>query len=265
MKKFIVIILMFILLCGCGAETIEVNGYIAEELNISDCENADFQKGIQNIDAVFENEDFSFRIIQSCTFGKNIYFVAESEKFSDLDGKQLCVNIEKLMADDREIDNYGMSYLTVFEDSEKDYYFFRFSSEEFFEPGEEITLFLKGFFVIENEYTDRFITDPVELSWNLEKVGETRYFESHSGENEVKYIEVSPFSLEVEFEKHVEEIPEIYVIYSDNEAKIKIDGEPETEEFYERIKSVKYYFGEMLDLSKIKYIEVGEMRYILSD
>ena len=54
-------------------------------------------------------------------------------------------------------------------------------------------------------------------------------------------------------------------MYHHDEAKIKIEGEPITEEFEEGIKESIYYFGDMLDLSKIDYVEIDGIRYILKD
>ena len=63
MKKIIIFLVLILLFSGCKTEEIEVNNYISDRFNISDSNNPDFRDGIQNIDAVFENEDFCFKVI----------------------------------------------------------------------------------------------------------------------------------------------------------------------------------------------------------
>ncbi len=263
MKKLIVLFLAVLLLAGCSDEITEVNSYLEKELNITDFENRDFQKGVQNPDAVFENEDFSFKILQTVTFGRTVYFVAESEKFNDFDGKQLCLSIDKLTVGEKTIDNYSMTYETAFEDSVNDYYIFRFYAEENFEKGDEMTLHLKNFFVIEDEYTDKEVCGPVEISWTLENIGEIRYFQNVGEKDEIEYIEITPFSVYVEFGKPIEEIPEMAAVYYHNEDKIIISGKEETTELIEGISDVRYFLDEMLDISKIEFLQIGDTRYIV--
>ena len=263
MKKIIVILLALLFMAGCSSEIIEVNSYLEKELNIADCENRDFQKGVQNPDAFFENEDFSFKILQTVTFGRTVYFAAEAEKFNDFEGKQLCIDIEKLNAGEKEIKNYILSYETAFEDSEKEYYIFHFYSDENIKAGDEMTLYLNNFFIIENEYTDKEVCGPVEISWTMEKTGDIRYFQNVGEEDEIKYIEITPFSVYVEFGKPVEEIPKMAAVYHHNENKIIISGIERETDTMEGITDVRYYLDEMLDISKIKYLQIGDTRYIV--
>lgn len=265
MKKIIIFLVLILLFSGCKTEKIEVNNYILERFNVSDSNNPDFREGIQNINAVFENEDFCFKVIQTCTFGSNIYFLAECEMFGEFKGRQLCHSVDKLIAGDEEVTDYVSICETVDDDSEKDYWVFSFYNENFFKESDKITLVFNDFYVTESDTSERKICGPVEISWNLEKAGDTKYFNSISKDGAVEYMEVSPFFFTIKFAEPVKKLPEIFVVYHHDEAKIKIEGEPITEEFEEGIKESIYYFGDMLDLSKIDYVEIDGIRYILKD
>ncbi|MBQ5323432.1 MAG: hypothetical protein J6J07_08350, partial [Oscillospiraceae bacterium] len=145
------------------------------------------------------------------------------------------------------------------------YWIFSFYNEKFFKESDKITLVFKDFYITESDTNERKICGPVEISWNLEKAGDTKYLSSVSEDGAIKYMEVSPFFFTIKFTEPVKELPEIFVVYHHNEAKIKIEGEPITEEFEEGIKEAIYYFGDILDLSKIDYVEIEDVRYILKD
>ena len=97
----------------------------------------------------------------------------------------------------------------------------------------------------------------------MEKTGDIRYFQNVGEEDEIKYIEITPFSVYVEFGKPVEEIPKMAAVYHHNENKIIISGIERETDTMEGITDVRYYLDEMLDISKIKYLQIGDTRYIV--